>query len=112
LQLKPIVLNQSKTLLYKSHYDLEKLLLINSILQLGEAFDDIKIDTVTYNQLNKGTNDYPYFVANMTAILNNPFKRVFAATKLGRFSYYSNAFNLSLLFEQEVLKAKFNASAN
>ena len=111
LKLKPILLEQSKALLIKSQYDLEKLLLINSIMQLGEQYDKTEING-TYNDLNMGTNDYPYFVANMTAILNNPFKRFFAATKLGRFSYYSNAFNLSLLFEYEILKTKLNTSIN
>ncbi len=106
LDLKSTILKQSKELLLKSKYDLEKLLLVNSILQLEPSTNRDIFNNVSYNALNSGVNDYPYFVANMTAILNNPFKRIFSATKIGRFSYYSNAFNLSLLFEQEILKAK------
>ena len=110
LQLKPLLLKQSYKLLDGSKSALERLILINSIMQMGGKVDEnIAIKIINDKQLLI-QNDYPYFNANMAAILNNPFKRILSATKIGKFYYYSDAFNLSLLFEQEMLRQKLVSS--
>ena len=98
-ELKPIIINNVKKRYLKAKYPLEQLLLQNTLLQLGEI--DTTHAPINNNQLLK--NNYPYFIANMTAILSNPLKKWIAATKIGRFSYYSYPFNLSLLFENLIL---------
>jgi hypothetical protein len=39
----------------------------------------------------------------MSAVLNNPFKRIIAFLKVGRFEYFSKAYHLSLLIENRLL---------
>lgn len=98
LALKPILLEQTKSMLTQSKYPLEQLLLNTSILRLGGEVE-LPSDTVSLS-----TNNYPYFVANIASVLNNPFKRIVNQSNLVRFDYYSYAFNLSLLYENWMLR--------
>jgi hypothetical protein len=100
LALKPILLNQAFILSKESKFPLEQLLLNTSILRLGG-----KIDLpLSVNEVSLIGNDYPYFVANIACILNNPFKRIVNRSNFVRFDYYSYAFNLSLLYENLMLR--------
>jgi len=51
-------------------------------------------------------NNYPYFVANIASVLSNPFKRIVNGINIVRFDYYSYAFNLSLLYENSMLRGE------
>jgi hypothetical protein len=104
LEVKPLLVSQAKELLLKSTYNLEKLLLSNALLQLGES--DIGLFSFSRHQMQE--NDYPFFIASMASILPNPYKRIFSAVKIGRFSYYSYPFNLSLLYENKLLRERVN----
>jgi hypothetical protein len=104
LEVKPLLVSQAKELLLKSTYNLEKLLLSNALLQLGES--DTRLLNLSRHQLQQ--NDYPFFIASMTSILANPYKRIFSAVKIGHFSYYSYPFNLSLLYENKLLRERVN----
>lgn len=42
---------------------------------------------------------FAFFIANMTSLLPDPFRKWFAAVKLTRFNYYSPAYNNLLLLE-------------
>jgi hypothetical protein len=100
LALKPILLEQALQLSKKAEFPLEQLLLNSSILRLGG-----KIDLpLSVNETSLNANNYPYFVANIASVLNNPFKRIVNWTNIVRFDYYSYAFNLSLLFENCMLR--------
>ena len=102
LALKPILLNQAFILSKESKFPLEQLLLNTSILRLGG-----KIDLpMSVNEVSLIGNDYPYFVANIACILNNPFKRIVNRSNFVRFDYYSYAFNLSLLYENWMLRGE------
>ncbi len=102
LALKSDLLHQSLDLLKASKYPLEQLLLHTSIVRLGGKVDDpTSIDMMALSK-----NDYPYFVANIASVLNNPMKRIVNASNLVRFDYYSYAFNLSLLYENRMLRSK------
>jgi hypothetical protein len=98
LALKPILLDQTKSMLSQSKYPLEQLLLNTSILRLGGEVE-LPSDTASLS-----SNNYPYFVANIASVLNNPFKRIVNQSNLVRFDYYSYAFNLSLLYENWMLR--------
>lgn len=100
LALKPIVLQQAQNLLLKSRFSLEQLLLNTSILRLGGKVDIA--NNINLSTLSK--NDYPYFVANIASVLNNPMKRIVNASNLVRFDYYSYAFNLSLVYENLMMR--------
>ncbi len=100
LTLKPILLNQAKQLLEQTNAPVEKLLLNTSILRLGEKIEFP--DGVDEQALK--VNDYPYFVANISSVLNNPFKRIVNQSNIVRFDYYSYAFNLSLMYENLMLR--------
>jgi len=100
LTLKPILLNQAKQLLEQTNAPVEKLLLNTSILRLGEKIEFP--DGVDEQSLK--VNDYPYFVANISSVLNNPFKRIVNQSNIVRFDYYSYAFNLSLMYENLMLR--------
>jgi hypothetical protein len=104
LEVKPLLVSQAKELLLKSTYNLEKLLLSNALLQLGES--DTRLLNLSRHQLQQ--NDYPFFIASMTTILANPYKRILSAVKIGHFSYYSYPFNLSLLYENKLLRERVN----
>jgi hypothetical protein len=102
LALKPILLNQAFILSKESKFPLEQLLLNTSILRLGG-----KIDLpMSVNEVSLIGNDYPYFVANIACILNNPFKRIVNRSNFVRFDYYSYAFNMSLLYENWMLRGE------
>jgi len=100
LGLKPILLNQALDLSKQAQFPLEQLLLNTTILRLGG-----KIDLpLSVNEASLTANNYPYFVANIASVLNNPFKRIVNRTNIVRFDYYSYAFNLSLLYENWMLR--------
>ena len=100
LAMKSELLDQSLQLLKQSTYPLEQLLLHTSILRLGGKVDN----SFSINAQALLKNDYPYFVANIASVLNNPMKRMVNASNLVRFDYYSYAFNLSLLYEYWMLR--------
>jgi len=102
LALKPILLEQALVLSKQSRFPLEQLLLNTSILRLGG-----KIDLpLSVNEISLAVNNFPYFVANIASVLNNPFKRIVNRSNIVRFDYYSYAFNLSLLYEHWILRGE------
>lgn len=98
LALKPLLLEQSKQLLSKTRFPLEQLLLNTTILRLGGQVPPPNMESLLLE------NNYPYFVANIASVLNNPMKRIVNKSNLVRFDYYSYAFNLSLLYENWMLR--------
>jgi hypothetical protein len=100
LALKPILLEQTRSMLTESKYPLEQLLLNTSILRLGGAVE------APLNLASLSANNYPYFVANIASVFNNPFKRIVNRSNIVRFDYYSYAFNLSLLYENWMLRVE------
>ena len=98
LTLKPLLLEQSKQLLSKTRFPLEQLLLNTTILRLGGQVPPPNMESLLLE------NNYPYFVANIASVLNNPMKRIVNKSNLVRFDYYSYAFNLSLLYENWMLR--------
>jgi hypothetical protein len=100
LALKSLLLDQALDLSNQAQFVLEQLLLNTSILRLGG-----KIELPLYiNEASLSANNYPYFVANISSVLNNPFKRIVNGINIVRFDYYSYAFNLSLLYENSMLR--------
>jgi len=100
LALKPILLEQALQLTKQAEFPLEQLLLNTTILRLGGKMDL----PLSVNEVSLSDNNYPYFVANIASVLNNPFKRIVNRTNIVRFDYYSYAFNLSLLYENWMLR--------
>ena len=100
LALKPILLEQAFNLSKQARFPLEHLLLNTSILRLGGKIDF----PIEVNETSLKVNNYPYFVANIASVLNNPFKRMVNRSNIVRFDYYSYAFNLSLLYENLMLR--------
>ena len=100
LALKPKLLEQAVELSNKARFPLEHLLLNSCILRLGGKIDF----PIVVNEASLKANDYPYFVANIASVLNNPFKRIVNRSNIVRFDYYSYAFNLSLLYENLMLR--------
>lgn len=96
LTIKAKLISNVQLLLSQSNQSLEILLLENALLYLGESIDRYPI----INKTDLLKCDYPYFIANMAAILHNPFKRVVSTLKIGRFDYFSYPFNVSLKYEQ------------
>ena len=99
LALKPVLIKQTYAALNNSKIGLEQLILKNALLQLGATGPEL----VYTDKTSLNNNNYPFFIANMSAVLNNPFKRMVAFSKLGRFEYYSEAYNLSLIIENRIL---------
>jgi hypothetical protein len=97
-----MLLDQALVLSKLAYSPLEQLLLNTSILRLGG-----KIDLpLSVNETSLVVNNYPYFVANIASVLNNPFKRIVNRSNIVRFDYYSYAFNLSLLYENWMLRGE------
>ncbi len=100
LALKPILLEQALHLSNQAEFPLERLLLNTSVLRLGGKIEfPFELDDASLK-----SNNYPYFVANIASVLNNPFKRIVNRSNIVRFDYYSYAFNLSLLYENWMLR--------
>jgi hypothetical protein len=102
LELKTLLLDQALTLSKQAQFPLEQLLLNTTILRLGGKIDF----PFEINETSLKTNNYPYFVANIASVLNNPFKRIVNRSNIVRFDYYSYAFNLSLLYENWMLRGE------
>lgn len=100
LSLKPILLEQTLALSKQARFPLEQLLLNTTILRLGGKIDF----PFEVNETSLMANNYPYFVANIASVLNNPFKRIVNRSNIVRFDYYSYAFNLSLMYEHLMLR--------
>lgn len=100
LALKPALLEQAIELSRQARFPLEQLLLNTSILRLGGKIDF----PIEVNEASLKVHNYPYFVANIASVLNNPFKRVVNRSNIVRFDYYSYAFNLSLIYENLMLR--------
>lgn len=100
LALKPLLLEQALQLSKQARYPLEQLLLNTSILRLGGQIN-LPIDV---SEASLSANNYPYFVNNIACILPNPFKRIVNASNIVRFDCYSYAFNLSLMYENLMLR--------
>ena len=100
LALKPVLLEQAIELSRQARFPLEQLLLNTSILRLGGKIDF----PFEVNEASLRVNNYPYFVANIASVLINPFKRVVNRSNIVRFDYYSYAFNLSLMYENLMLR--------
>lgn len=100
LALKPALLKQAIELSRQARFPLEQLLLNTSILRLGGKIDF----PIEVNEASLKVHNYPYFVANIASVLNNPFKRVVNRSNIVRFDYYSYAFNLSLIYENLMLR--------
>ncbi len=100
LALKPVLLEQAIELSRQARFPLEQLLLNTSILRLGGKIDF----PFEVNEASLRVNNYPYFVANIASVLINPFKRVVNRSNIVRFDYYSYAFNLSLIYENLMLR--------
>ncbi len=99
LALKPTLIKQTYATLSSSKNGLEQLILKNALLQFGATGPEL----VYTDKAALYSNNYPFFIADLPAILNNPFKRVVTFSKIGRFEYYSEAYNLSLLIENRIL---------
>jgi hypothetical protein len=102
LALKPILLKQAIELSKQARFPLEQLLLNTTVLRLGGKMDL----PLSVNETSLMANNYPYFVANIASVLNNPFKRVVNRSNIVRFDYYSYAFNLSLMYENLMLRGE------
>jgi hypothetical protein len=102
LALKPVLLEQALALSKQAKFPLEQLLLSTSILRLGGKIE-FPIDV---NEASLKVNNYPYFIANIASVLNNPFKRIVNRSNVVRFDYYSYAFNLSLMYENLMLRGE------
>ena len=102
LALKPILLKQAIELSKQARFPLEQLLLNTTVLRLGGKMDL----PLSVNETSLMANNYPYFVANIASVLNNPFKRVVNRSNIVRFDYYSYAFNLSLMYENLMLRVE------
>ena len=100
LALKPALLEQAIELSRQARFPLEQLLLNTSILRLGGNIDF----PIEVNEASLKVHNYPYFVANIASVLNNPFKRIVNRSNIVRFDYYSYAFNLSLIYENLMLR--------
>jgi hypothetical protein len=100
LALRPILLEQALELSKQARFPLEQLLLNTSILRLGGMIDF----PVEVNEASLKVNNYPYFNGNIAAALINPFKKIINRSNIVRFDYYSYAFNLSLMYENLMLR--------
>jgi hypothetical protein len=102
LALKPKLLEQAVELSNKARFPLEHLLLNTCILRLGGKIDF----PIVVDEASLKANNYPFFVANIASVLNNPFKRIVNRSNIVRFDYYSYAFNLSLMYENLMLRGE------
>ena len=70
----------------------------------SERFDGQINLPIDVSEASLSANNYPYFVNNIACILPNPFKRIVNASNIVRFDCYSYAFNLSLMYENLMLR--------
>ena len=97
--IKNQIVQDAQMALSIAHFPLEKLLLQNTLLNLGEKGAYLLADNPVLLQ----QNNYSLFVANLATLLPNPFKRWVTKTKFFRYSYYCYPYNLSVWLENYYL---------
>lgn len=97
--IKDQLVHDTQMCLSNAHFPLEKLLLQNALLNLGEKGAYLLAD----NPNNLQHNDYSLFIANLATLFPNPLKRGFTQSKFFRYSYYCYPFNLSVWLENYYL---------
>ncbi len=79
---------------------LDKIILSTSLLRWGVLPPDQLQDQFS----NLSDNNFVFFVANMAAMLPNPFTRFMIKTNIGRFDYFCPAYNNVLVLENVILR--------
>ncbi|MCH5596657.1 hypothetical protein [Niabella ginsengisoli] len=96
--LKSALITDLKKQMHSSKSNMERVLLQTSLLKLEEPFSG-KISVS-----EKDRNAFYFFVANMTSVFPNPIKGIFVKSRKTNFFYRSQAYYLTLLLENEVLR--------
>ena len=106
-KLKPQLIEDAQTALSAADNFMDQVLLSTSLLRLGVAPPDLapqianSLDDLVED--DKGTS---FFIANITHMLPNPFKQWVGATGVGRFYYYSPAYNNVLMLENLIWRRR------
>jgi len=98
--LKPILVKDARLQMQKVTNSMEKVLLQTSLLWLGER------DTARIVVSKEDVKGFYFFVANITSVLPNPVKMLFAGSRKINLFYHSQAYYLTLLLENEVLQLR------
>lgn len=95
---KPLLVKDLKKEMQRAGNGMEQILLQTSLSRLHEpAGESIHIDREDWD-------NFYFFVANMTSVFPNPIKGIFANSRKTNFFYRSEAYYLTLLVENEMLR--------
>jgi hypothetical protein len=98
VEMKPQLIQDLYAQMKTATHPMERLLLQTSLLRFGEPVRD-KIVVSKHDM-----ETFYFFVANMTSTFPNPLKGMFAKNVWTNFYYRCEAYYLTLLFENEVLR--------
>ena len=105
-KLKPQLIEDALQALPRAKNFLDRVLLSTSLLRWGIAPPDLA--PLKVNSLEDLVEDDrgAFFIANMASILPNPYKKMVGDMGVGRFYYYSPAYNNILMIENLVWRKR------
>jgi hypothetical protein len=98
-QRKPLLVAEARRQLTLARNPLDQILLSTALLKWGEQAPLVQLEATADIFTEFEQNDFAFFVANMTSILPDPLRQGIGKSGLGRFYYYSPAYNETLLLE-------------
>jgi hypothetical protein len=98
-QRKPLLVAEAKRQLGLVSNPVDKLILSIALLKWGQEAPVVQMAATADVFTEFEQNDFAFFIANMTSILPDTFRQSVGESGIGRFYYYSPAYNETLLLE-------------
>lgn len=98
-QRKQVLITETRRQFELAKNPLDKILLSIALLKWGEAAPMVQMEATAPVFTEFEQTDFAFFVANMTSILPDPLRQGIGKSGIGRFYYYSPAYNDLLLLE-------------
>ncbi len=106
-KLKPQLIDDAKHALLSADNFMDQVMLSTSLLRWGVSPPDLlPYQANSLEEMVEDDRGTSFFIANMAHMLPNPLKQWVGATGVGRFYYYSPAYNNVLLLENLVWRRR------
>jgi hypothetical protein len=102
---KPQLVEDALRLYQNSDNFLDRILLSTALMRWKVQLPvDVFVTDKTMKDFVEQDDDFVFFIASITSMLPNPLNRILRKTNIGKFNYYSPAYNYALVVENMVVK--------
>jgi hypothetical protein len=108
IQYREQLITDAQLLLRNAKDDMTRIILCNTLFKLG--VEEAMLPIINIEKLISSTNDYAFFKASFSSMLPNPVRRWLIDLPAISYSFFSPAFNKTLVLEYLLLKKQSNKS--